>query len=249
VPAELPADLAERLDRIVAPAERTAAVPADVTGELAGLLGWWLALVPEAPLVPAELRPAGAGTPSEQLRAGFEATDRAIDAGATLLVPGVDAADPEAARALYALLARKEASAVTYQAPGTTDRDWMTACAAVRDRSADLAGLRGDPVGLLDALPAGGIAFVTGALLAGAARRTPCLVDGTDSMAAALVADRMAFRAKGWWRAGADSPDPGRRAAAERIDLPAGLPLGLTDESGRGAAATVALLGLLVAGH
>jgi nicotinate-nucleotide--dimethylbenzimidazole phosphoribosyltransferase len=98
---------------------------------------------------------------------------------------------------------------------------------------------------MLEALHAYQVAAVVGVLLSAAARRTPCLVDGTDELAAALVADRLCYRAKGWWRAGSDSPDPGRRAATERIDLAPGLPLGLTDDAGRGAEATLAILTLL----
>ena len=83
----------------------------------------------------------------------------------------------------------------------------------------------------------------------GVARRADlqrCLPDGTDEHAAALVADRLCYRASGWWRAGATSADPARAAAADRIDLAAGLPLALTDDEGKGAAATLALLQLVV---
>jgi nicotinate-nucleotide--dimethylbenzimidazole phosphoribosyltransferase len=126
-----------------------------------------------------------------------------------------------------------------------TDRDWMQACAAVRDHAASAADHRGDPVGLLGAVQAPAVALVVGILLGAAARRTACLVDGTDELAAALVADRICIRAKAWWRAGSDSPDPGRAAAIDRIDLAPGLPLGLTDDAGRGAEATLALLMLI----
>ena len=82
-------------------------------------------------------------------------------------------------------------------------------------------------------------------LLGAAARRTPCLIDGTEPATAALVADRLAFRAKAWWREAATSTDPAQRAAVNRIDLTAGLPLALSDEGGHGAQATVALLRLV----
>ena len=129
-----------------------------------------------------------------------------------------------------------------------SDRDWMARCAAVRDGVVEVAELRAAPVQLLTALEAVHIAFVAGVLLGASARRTPSLVEGTDELAAALVADRLSFRAREWWRAGSTSPDPARLAAVERLDLAPGLPLGLTDDDGRGAAATVALLALLAAG-
>ncbi len=221
-------------------------VPPDVTGALADLLGWWYALA-----APAQPRPAAIAVDVDALdvdsalRAGIAAADHAVDAGQSILVPRVTARDDVLARTVISLLSRKEASRILPQPTGMTDREWMTECAAVRDRAASVAEHRGAPVDLLAALSASGMAAVVGTLLAGAARRTPCLIDGTDELAAALVADRLCFRAKGWWRSASDSPDPGRTAAIDRMDLTAGLPLLLTDDRGRGAAATLALLDLL----
>ena len=239
------ARLAAVVERISGPEASPGPPAPDVTGALADLAAWWHTVSGGAPLALAEPDPTVPGTVPEAIVAGIEAADRAIDSGATLLVPRVRVRDDEAARTLIALLTRKESSAVVAQPVGVIDRDWMDACAAVRDRAAAAAEHRGDPVGLLGAVPAPGIAVVTGILLGAAARRTGCLVDGTDELAAALVADRICIRAKPWWRAGSDSPDPGRAAAIDRIDLAAGLPLRLTDDAGRGAQATVALLRLL----
>lgn len=237
--------LAAVVDRIAGPAPSTDLPPADVTGALADLCAWWLTVSAGAPLAVTWIEAAGTDSVPDAILAGIEAADRAIDSGATLLVPRAPIRDDEAARTLIALLTRKEASAVVAQPQGLADRAWMDTCAAVRDRAASAAEHRGDPVGLLAAVDAPGIAIVVGILLGAAARRTACLIDGTEELAAALVADRICNRAKGWWRAGSTSPDPGRAAAAERIDLAAGLPLGLTDDAGRGAEATLALLGAL----
>ncbi len=244
---DLPAELAAVVARITGPEPATAETPPDITGALADLASWWHAVSGGAALAAATVDPAAPDSVGAALLAGIEAAERAIDSGATLLVPRARPRDDEAARTLTALLTRKEASAVVAQPSGMADREWMDACAAVRDRAADAAEHRGDPVALLDAVQAPGIALVVGVLLAAAARRTPCLVDGTDELAAALVADRICIRAKPWWRAGSDSPDPGRAAALDRIDLAPGLPLRLTDDAGRGAEATLALLGLLSA--
>lgn len=242
---DVTARLAAVVDRIAGREPSTASLSPDVTGALADLAAWWATASAGAPLDVAWLDAAAPASVDEAILAGLAAVDRAIDSGSTLLVPRVAVRDDEAARTLIALLTRKEASAVVAQPDGMTDQAWMAACAAVRDRSAAAAEHRGEPVALLAAVGASGIAQVVGVLLGAAARRTPCLVDGTDELAAALVADRLCIRAKAWWRAGSVSPDPGRAAAADRIDLPAGLPLGLTDDAGRGAEATLALLGLL----
>lgn len=230
------------LERIVVPEPSSAPIPSDVTGALADLLSWWRAVGGDSAPVVADIVADGALDSADAVAWGLAAADRAIDAGATLVVPRVATRDDVAARAIVALLTRKEASAVVAQPAGMSDRDWMALCARVRDAAAEAVAYRGQPVALLDRLQAPRIAAVVGILLGAAARRTPALVDGTDELAAALAADRLCFRAKGWWRAGSDSPDPGRAAAADRIDLAAGLPLGLTDDAGRGARASLAML-------
>ena len=170
--------------------------------------------------------------------------DRAIDAGATLLLPHAQHRQPVAALSVIGVLTRTEASAIVYQATGMTDREWINRCAAVRDSCVDVADLRAAPIDLLDALAATSMAYLVGVLLAAAARRTPCIIEGTDELAAALVADRLSFRAKDWWRAGSTSPDPARQAAVDRLALNAGLPLAMTDDEGDGARATAALIDL-----
>ena len=247
----LPPFLGDVIARIEAPtpAEEPPDIPDDITGSLADLLRWWRELVSASRPTPADVCVDATDLDVDAaLRAGLDAADRAVDGGATILVPRVSPRDDVAARTVIALLTRKEASRVLPQPPGMSDRDWMAACARVRDESADVGEHRGAPVDLLGALGASGIAAAVGTLLGAAARRTPCLVDGTDEVAAALAADRLSFRAKAWWRAASDSPDPGRVAAVDRVDLAAGLPLMLTDDRGRGAAATLALLDLLTAG-
>jgi nicotinate-nucleotide--dimethylbenzimidazole phosphoribosyltransferase len=104
--------------------------------------------------------------------------------------------------------------------------------------------MRAETMALLDDLRAPAIAFSAGVLLSAAARRTACIVDGTDEHAAALVADRMSTRAKAWWTSGSQSSDLARQAAVDRIGLRQGLPLALSDESGWGARATIAMVRL-----
>ena len=237
--------LAEVVERIVPPDGPTAhELPADVTGALAGLWTWWAAVGSGRPVarVVSPASDAGARTVVSALADGLADADRAVDAGATLLVPRARTRSDAVARTAIALLTRREASAVLHQPPGMSDREWMVACATVRDGAARAADLRGEPLAMLDRLEAPELAYLSGVLLAAAARRTACLVDGTDELAAALVADRLCYRAKGWWLAATDSPDPGRAAAIDRIDLAVGLPLALSDDAGRGADAVTALL-------
>jgi nicotinate-nucleotide--dimethylbenzimidazole phosphoribosyltransferase len=239
-------EVEDLLGRISVPEPREVALPEDLTGELRRLAIWWRSRSDGDPREWSVLVTEDLGeNASDALLSGAAAADRAVDSGRVLLVPRVRDRDEIAARTVIALLTRREASTVLGQPVGMPDREWMAACAAVRDRMAEVVEHRGEPLVMLAALGATSIAAVAGSLLAASARRTPCLVDGTDELAAALVADRLCYRAKGWWRAGSDSPDPGRAAAVERIDLSPGLPLGLTDDAGKGAQATLALLGEL----
>ena len=247
--SDLPVDVSALIDRIAVPdaVPPVGDLPDDITGELAALQAWWQSVSTDAPLSWALVHPSNEPSPTtlDAFRAGVDAADRAIDSGVTLLVPRIDARDDVIARTIIAMLSRKEASSVLPQPAGLPDRQWMDECAAIRDRVAATSEHRGSPLELLEALNAQAIAGVAGVLLAAAARRTPCLIDATDELAAALIADRLSHRAKGWWRAGSDSPDAGRTAAIERVGLPVGLPLQLTDDAGRGAQATIALLSLL----
>lgn len=244
---DLPDEIRTVIDRIGLPDDREPAIPGDLTGELARLLQWWWTVsLPGDPVVAAVPADGVPGDALDAFTAGAQAADRAIDEGATVIVPRSAGPDLVPARSLVALLTRREASLVTPQPEGMRDREWMSQCVAVRDTVTTAADLRGDPLALLGRVGAYRVAFLTGVLLEAAARRTPCLVDGTEPAAAALVADRLAFRAKAWWREAATSTDPAQRAAVERIDLTPGLPLDLSDESGRGADATVALLRLVV---
>ena len=177
---DVPPGLAAVIERIAAPEASTSVLPADITGALADLATWWRTVSAGAPLTVAELAPTAPGSVADAILAGLDAADRAIDAGATLLVPRVRTRDDAAARTLIALLTRKEASAVVAQPDGMTDRAWMDASAAVRDRAANAADHRGEPVALLAAVEAPAIALVVGILLGAAARRTACLIDGTD---------------------------------------------------------------------
>ncbi len=246
--------------RIAPPASRiddaTPEVPDIATGELATLWCWWSTVsdgripVLASPLENRHTASLESGASESgalgAVLAGVAAADAAVDAGATLLLPRAEPRDPRAARIVVALLTRAEPAAVLAQPRGMTDRDWIAECSAIRDGLVDVRDLRGEPLEVLDALSAWGIAHTAGVLLGAAARRTGCLVDGTDESAAALIADRLAFRAKDWWRAGASSPDPARTAAADRIDLPPGLSLGVTDEQQTGARVTVAALTALL---
>jgi hypothetical protein len=257
----LPDDVADAIARIDTPADDAVRVRPGLTGELALLGAWWARLTGDAPVVASyitvdaeeDLAGAQAADSACALSAGVAAANRAVDAGATLLVPRVaqradpsptdgDSSDDIVARALIGLLTRRDASSVLGQPIGFSDVAWMADCARIRDTMAEHRGRLSEQLSLLDAINGHSIAAASGVLIGAAARRTPCLIDGTPEWAAALVADRIAHRARHWWRASSTSTDPGRTAARDRTDIAHGLTLDLDDDEGWGSRVTVALL-------
>ena len=179
--------------------------------------------------------------------AGAAVADEEADSGTDVLavaLPDPHLAVPAAT--LVGLLTRSDASAVT--ATGQSDADWMVACAATRDAMRRGRPLLADQVALLAAVAGEDLAFTTGLLLRAAGRRTPVVLDGPVTAAAALVAARMSFRAPGWWLAGSLSPDPAHRLALERLALDPVLDLGLRADDGSGALLAIPVLRAAVAG-
>ena len=173
--------------------------------------------------------------------AGVALADQEADAGTDLLVLAL----PEPALAIPAatligLLTRSDASMVT--ATGQDDAAWMVACAAARDAMRRGRPLLADQVALLAAVGGPDLAVAAGVLLQAAARRTPVVLDGLVSGAAALVATRLSFRAPDWWLAGHVSPDPAHRLALARLSLEPLLDLGLRGDDATGALLAVPVL-------
>lgn len=247
--ASIPEALSETIARITSPSDEPDRPRSHLTGSLGDLDVWWSQRAGSVrPITRVIASEASGSSAADALLLGLTAADRAIDSGTTLLIPRVSARNVLAARSIIGLLTKRDASAVTHQPPGMADAEWMGACAGVRDLMAEQRSHLGDQVALLEAMGTSDIAAVAGMLIGAAARRTPCLLDGTDEWAGALVADRLAHRARHWWRAATTSTDPARMAARDRIDVAPGLPLGLTDEDGWGARTVVALLDLMEPG-
>lgn len=238
--------LASVVARIPSPEEEPHSPGAGLSGVLGDLDTWWARRAGSSrPVVQVIVTTPESASADEALLQGLAAADRAIDTGATLLIPRVGRRDVLVARSIIGLLTKRDAAAVTYQPEGMPDGEWITDCAAVRDLMADHRHLLGEQLTMLEAMAAREVAECAGILIGAAARGTPCLIDGTDEWAGALIADRLAHRARHWWRGAATSPDPARAAARSRVDIPAALPLDLTDEEGWGARAVVTLLDLI----
>jgi nicotinate-nucleotide--dimethylbenzimidazole phosphoribosyltransferase len=96
-----------------------------------------------------------------------------------------------------------------------------------------------DPLALLAVAGGADFAAMAGFLVQAAVRRTPVLLDGVASAAAALVGAAVAPAAPSWWLAGHLSPEPAHRIALDRLRLKPVLELQM--RLGEGSGALVAL--------
>ena len=177
------------------------------------------------------------------LAVGARIADEEVDAGADLLVPGdMGIGNTTPAAALIGLLTGQDPASVVGRGTGIDDATWMRKTAAVRDAMRRGRAVMGDPVAVLATVGGADIAAMTGFLLGAAARRTPVLLDGVVSGAAALVAQRLAYRAPRWFLAGHRSTEPAHAYALTRLDLDPLLDLGLRLGEGSGALVALPLL-------
>ncbi|MEU8955709.1 nicotinate-nucleotide--dimethylbenzimidazole phosphoribosyltransferase [Streptomyces sp. NPDC048518] len=155
------------------------------------------------------------------LRAGMAVADEEADSGTDLVVLGdVSVGGTTAAATLVAALCGTDASVVTGRGGAPIDDlAWMRKCAAVRDALRRARPVLGDQLELLATVGGADLAAMTGFLLQCAVRRTPVILDGVVASAAALVAQRVAFRAPDWWLAGHDSGEPAQAKALDRMAL------------------------------
>ncbi len=207
-----------------------------VTGSLADLVTWW------QQRTPGELDITAIDTGGTSgLAQGADRANQAIDSGSTLLIltSSLKKESP-LARAIIGLLSRKDAFAVSFHAPGVTDREAMESMAAVRDLMRQHSELRGAPIELAQLDPE--VDFTVGLLLTASARRTPVITGTVTHLAAALIGNRLSIASSNWWRHGATSPDPGVFIAVDRIGMSPGIPLSLSDIEGIGARISAQLL-------
>lgn len=160
---------------------------------------------------------------------GMRQADELADGGCDLVVLSTDADPVPGLVALSALLDLEPVAAVGTSAGA----DWAALTTGVRD---GLRGARmhvGDPDGLLTTIGSGALAQATGLLAQCAVRRTPVLLDGSATgAAAAVVAERLAPGAPQWWLPGQVPPAPAARQGLADLGLTGLLDLGLGGPAG-----------------
>lgn len=180
---------------------------------------------------------------AQAFAAGMAVADEEVDAGADLLVPGdMGIANTTPAAVLTAALTGEDVAAVVGRGTGIDDAGWMRKTAVARDALRRARPRLGDPIDLLAAVGGADLAAMAGFLVQAAVRRTPVVLDGVVSGAAALVAARVAYRAPRWWLAGHRSPEPAHAAALRRLGLEPVLDLEMRLGEGTGALLAVPVL-------
>ncbi|GAA2831985.1 nicotinate-nucleotide--dimethylbenzimidazole phosphoribosyltransferase [Kitasatospora sp. CM 4170] len=176
-------------------------------------------------------------------RAGMAVADEEADAGTDLVVLGdLGVGATTVASVLVGALCGTDAAAVTGRGSGIDDKVWMVKCATVRDSLRRARPVLGDQLALLGATGGADFAAITGFLLQAAVRKLPVVLDGVVSAACALVAQRIAFRAPEWWRAGQSSGEPAQAKAYDRLTLTPMQEQGITMGEGVGALMALPLL-------
>jgi nicotinate-nucleotide--dimethylbenzimidazole phosphoribosyltransferase len=166
--------------------------------------------------------------------------ERAVAAGAGLARDGIVAlgemgiGNTTAATALTAALLGADPAQVCGRGTGVDDAGLERKLAAVR-RGLEVNRFD-DPLGALAAVGGLEIAALAGVVLGCAARRTPVLVDGFITAAAALAAVRLEPGCAGVLIAAHRSPEPGHGAILDALGLEPLLDLGMRLGEGSGAA-------------
>jgi nicotinate-nucleotide--dimethylbenzimidazole phosphoribosyltransferase len=174
---------------------------------------------------------------------GIAIADEEVDAGADLLIPGeLGVGSSTVAAVLVAALTDSEPVKVIGRGSGIDDRAWMRKVVAIRDARRRARPLAADPMGLLAVAGGADVAAMTGFLIEAAVRRTPVLLDGVMSAAAALVAHAIAPNAAAWWRAAHRTAEPAQLIALGFLGLEPVLDLGIRAGEGAGALAVLPLL-------
>src|SRR6202011_1578582 len=180
--------------------------------------------------------------------AGRLIADEEVDSGADLLIAGdMGIGNTTPATTLIASLTNSEPVAVVGRGTGIDDAGWARKTAAVRDALFRARGLSADPVGLLRVCGGADLAAMAGFCAQAAVRRTPVLLDGVVVTAAALVADRLAPRARQWWQGGHRSTPPAAALALRQLELEPIIDMRMRLGEGTGAAVALPVVRAAVA--
>lgn len=182
------------------------------------------------------------------LSVGVRTAADAVSAGADVLALGeIGIGNTTAAAAIAAHYLGLEASAVVGYGTGIDEATRSRKCRVVEDALALHAPAMASPEGVLASIGGLELAALAGAMLEGARRRVPVVLDGFVTQAAALVARAVEPRVVDYLLASHVSSEPGSRRILEALRLAPLLDLGMRLGEGTGAVLGVGLLRTAVA--
>lgn len=177
------------------------------------------------------------------LAAGEAVAAEEIAAGAQLLISGdMGIGNTTPASALIAASLGLPASEVTGRGTGVDEAGLAHKTVLIQQALDRTAGRTSDPVETLAALGSADLAASAGFMAAAARAGVPVLLDGVISVAAAVLADRLAPGAVAWFAAGHRSTEPAQSLALDKLGLEPILDLGMRLGEGSGAVAAVPIV-------
>lgn len=203
------------------------------SARLDALVDWWIGLNPASVLNYRALAHPDCAR-----------VEAAINSSVTLMSFPTEISDNDAAlRSVIGLYSGSEISDLLPR--DRSDHEWITDAQQLRDDLFRLRDLRADPAAVVHILDIPELTQRVEALLTCASRHTPCILESLPDYAAALIADRLTHRGKGWWLACSTSQDEAVTAAMHRLALEPTLDLQLTSYSKIGATVIAELLDVL----
>ncbi|KRC65041.1 nicotinate-nucleotide--dimethylbenzimidazole phosphoribosyltransferase [Aeromicrobium sp. Root236] len=179
----------------------------------------------------------------QAIAAGETVAAEEIAAGAQLLISGdMGIGNTTPAAALIAASLGLPAMEVTGRGTGIDESGLAHKMAVVQQALDRTRERTGDPVDTLTALGSADLAAAAGFMAAAARAGVPVLLDGVISVAAAVMADRLAPGAAAWFAAGHRSTEPAQSLALAKLGLEPILDIGMRLGEGSGAVAAVPLV-------
>jgi len=183
------------------------------------------------------------------LQVGRDQADRAIDAGANLLIAGeMGIANTTPAAALVCALLAANPEQVVGRGTGIDNQGLQRKISVVK-KAVQRIGPKATAKSCLQQLGGFEIAAICGFLMQGACRGVPALIDGFIVSAAALVAERIQPGSSRWWQASHRSQELGHHIILTALGLVPLLDMRMRLGEGSGAVLALPLLQSAIALH
>lgn len=201
-----------------------------------------------------DIRRGEAMTASEAERAvqvGIDTANNLVDSGVQVIaVDSIGIGGTTPAAAIVGALTSTEAALLAAPVRGLGNRElytravnvWKSKTEIVRDAMYQVRNVLDEPIAVAQMIGSPDIAATMGLLAQAAVRRTPVIIDGPVSAAAAMLAAILAPGADDWWLAATVTTEPAHALALEKLGLTPLLDAGLAMGGGTGAMLALDLL-------